>query len=474
MAGTVTATVPHVVVVGGGFGGLWAARALRRAPVSVTLVDRRNHHVFQPLLYQVATAALSPADIAAPIRGILRRDRATEVLLAEVTGFDLDARRVLLRERHALAYDYLIVATGATHAYFGHPEWEPLAPGLKTIEDATEVRRRFLLAFEAAEQEDDPVERGALLTFVIIGGGPTGVEMAGAWAEIARHALLRDFRSIDPSTARIILLEGGPRLLPAYPEQLSAFTERALRRVGVEVRTGAMVTHIDESAVHVGNERIHTHNVVWAAGITASPLGRALGAETDRVGRVKVRPDLSLPDRPQVFVVGDLAVLDGPDGKPLPGVAQVAMQGGQCAARNIIRTLRGEARRPFRYRNKGNMAVIGRRAAVLDAPWARAKGWIAWVLWLTIHLLFLVGFRNRIAVMMEWAWNYLTWQRGARLITGEVTPELVPHSGHRHGPDGPSRRDAEKAEAQGQGVPADTESEGWMGGDAHQAGGGAG
>ncbi|HEX2078984.1 MAG TPA: NAD(P)/FAD-dependent oxidoreductase [Longimicrobium sp.] len=481
MSETRILSVPHVVIVGGGFGGLWAARALRRAPVSVTLVDRRNHHVFQPLLYQVATAALSPADVTAPIRSILRRHRATEVRMAEVTGFDLPAREVLLADGHRVAYDFLIVASGATHAYFGHPEWEPLAPGLKTIEDATHIRRRFLLAFEAAEQEDDPEERRALLTFVVVGAGPTGVEMAGAFAEIARHSLVRDFRRIDPSTARVILLEGGPRVLTAYDDDLSAYARRALERIGVEVRTESVVTRIEPEAVYVGDEMIRTRNVVWAAGVTASPLGRALGVETDRVGRVMVEPDLSVPGHPEVFVVGDLAVLAGPDGKPLPGVAQVAMQGGTHAAKMIVRTLRDQPRTPFRYRDKGNMATIGRRAAVLQSAKLKMKGWFAWMAWLLIHILFLIGFRNRLTVLIQWAWSYLTWQRGARLITGEVGADLAPPGKPLGTPEdaevppsegSPMSRDVRQAEAQGQTVPPDGEGPGWTSADRHQARGG--
>ncbi len=479
MSDTATFRVPHVVIVGGGFGGLAAARALRRAPVSVTLVDRRNHHVFQPLLYQVATAALSPADITAPIRGIVRRHRATEVRMSEVTGFDLARREVLLADGQRLAYDYLIVATGATHAYFGHPEWAPLAPGLKTIEDATEVRRRFLLAFEAAEQEEDPEERRALLTFVVVGAGPTGAEMAGAFAEIAAHSMVRDFRRIDPQTARVILIEGGPRVLSAYDEPLSAYATRALQRIGVEVRTGSVVTRIEPEAVYVGDEKIRTRNVVWAAGVTASPLGRALGVETDRVGRVMVQPDLSVPGHPEVFVVGDLANLAGPDGKPYPGVAQVAMQGGAQAAKNIVRTLRGEPRVPFRYKDKGSMATIGRRAAVLQmGDRLRMKGWFAWMAWLLVHILFLIGFRNRVVVMTQWAWSYLTWQRGARLITGEVGADLAPPGKPLGTPEdhdlpmnegNPGSRDVRQADAQGQTVPPDSEGTGWTSGDAHQS-----
>jgi NADH:ubiquinone reductase (H+-translocating) len=417
--------VPHVVIVGGGFGGLAAARALRGQGVSVTVVDRRNHHLFQPLLYQVATAVLSPADVSAPIRGILRAHRATDVRMAEVAGFDLAGRAVILAGGGRLGYDFLVVATGATHAYFGRPEWEALAPGLKTIEDATEIRRRFLLAFEAAEQEEDAEERRALLTFVVVGAGPTGVEMAGSMAEIAQRSLTRDFRRIDPGTARVVLLEGGDRVLAGYDPRLSAYARRALERIGVEVRTCSIVTDILPEAVCVGEERIRTRNVVWAAGVTASPLGAALGAPTDRVGRVRVEPDLAIPGHPEVFVVGDLAAVEQ-DGRPLPGVAPVANQQGRHAATSILRTLRGEPREPFRYRDRGSMATIGRRAAVLETGRVRMKGWPAWMAWLLIHILVLVGFRNRLLVMIQWAWSYLTWQRGARLITGEVGSHLAP------------------------------------------------
>lgn len=467
-----TERLPRVVIVGGGFGGLRAARALRRAPVRVTLIDRRNHHLFQPLLYQVATAALSPADIAAPIRSILHRQENTEVFLAEVTGFDLEARRVLLAGGDTADYDFLIVACGATHHYFGHPEWETLAPGLKTIEDATEIRRRFLLAFEAAEEEPDPERRRALLTFVVVGAGPTGAEMSGAMAEIARHSLVRDFRRIDPSTARIILIEGGPRVLASYDPELSAQAEAALRRLGVEVRTGSVVTRVESDAVYVGEERIPTHNVVWAAGVTASPLGKKLGVPTDRAGRVLVEPDLSIPGHPEVFVVGDLAAMNDEHGKPLPGVAQVAMQGGTHAARNIIRTLERRPREPFRYFDKGSLATIGRRRAVMEVGRIRMFGWLAWIAWLFVHIFYLIGFRNRVSVFMQWAWSYLTWQRGARLITGEVGPVLAP-PGRPLG-SVPAQLDrvpseAERAERAGQTAPSDTEG-GWMSGDRSQAG----
>ena len=465
--------VPHVVIVGGGFGGLWAARALRRAPVTVTVVDRRNHHIFQPLLYQVATATLSPADIASPIRQVLRRQRSTEVLMAEVEDFDLARKQVVFTDRERLDYDYLILATGATHAYFGHPEWEPLAPGLKTLEDATEIRRRYLLAFEAAEREEDPEERRALLTFVVIGGGATGVEMAGAMADTARHSIARDFRRIDPSQARIVLLEGGPRLLAAYPEELSAYAREALQLRGVEVRTGSIVTDVQPELVRVGGETIRTRNVIWGAGVTASPLGKRLGVPTDPVGRVEILPELSIPGHPEVFVIGDLASLDGPDGKPLPGVAQVAMQMGRHAASNIVASIEGGVRRPFRYRDKGSMAVVGRNAAVLHAGRVKLTGMLAWLGWLLIHILFLIGFRNRFSVFSQWAWSYLTWQRAARLITGAVGPELAPRGKPLGTPDTPqsqSGRDAAAAARQGQTAPSDTEAAGWMSGDRHQAG----
>jgi NADH:ubiquinone reductase (H+-translocating) len=426
---TAAGRAPRVVIVGGGFAGLAAARGLRRAPVRVTLVDRRNHHVFQPLLYQVATAALSPADVSAPIRGILRRQANLEVRMAEVVDVDLRARAVVLAGGDRLEYDFLVIATGATHAYFGHPEWAPLAPGLKTIEDATDIRRRFLLAFEAAEREDDPEARRALLTFVVVGAGPTGVELAGAMAEIARHSIVRDFRRIDPATARIVLVEGGPRVLPAYAPSLAAYAERALGRIGVEVRTGAVVTRVDPEGVEIGGERIATRNVVWAAGVTASPLGARLGAPLDRAGRVRVAPDLTVPGHPEVYVTGDLAGLDGADGRPLPGVAPVANQQGRHAARNVRLALQGRPLRPFRYVDRGSMATIGRNAAVLEAGRLKMKGLPAWLAWLFVHIFALIGFRNRAMVMLQWAWSYLTWQRGARLITGEVGPELAPPGG---------------------------------------------
>jgi NADH:ubiquinone reductase (H+-translocating) len=419
--------IPHVVIVGGGFGGLYAARALRRAPVRVTVIDRRNYHLFQPLLYQVAAATLSPADIARPIRQILAKQGNASVLLAEVVGIDAEARSVVLADERRIGYDYLIVASGAVDQYFGHDEWAPIAPALKTIDDATEIRRRFLLSFEAAEQESDPELRRALLTFVVIGGGPTGVEMAGSFAEIAHHTLLQEFRSIDPAAARIVLVEGGKRLLAAYPEELSARAKRDLEELGVEVRLGSIVTRIDIGAVYIGEERIPAYDVVWAAGVAASPLGKTIGAPVDKMGRVAVEPDLSVPGHREIFAIGDLAAIthDSADGKPLPGVAQVAMQGGAAVARNIAGELRGEPRRPFHYRDKGNMATIGRARAVAEIRGMRLTGFVAWLTWLFIHVLFLIGFRNRVVVLLEWAWSYLTWQRGARLITGGVRPDTV-------------------------------------------------
>jgi NADH dehydrogenase len=411
---------PHVVILGGGFAGLTCARALRGAPVRITLVDRSNHHLFQPLLYQVATASLSPAEIASPIRSILRRQSNVQVWLGEVEDVDVERRSVRLRDG-ALSYDYLVVATGATHAYFGHDEWAPHAPGLKTVDDALEIRRRFLLAFEAAEREADPVARRRLLTFVIVGGGPTGVELAGAMAEIARQVMPRDFRSIDTTTTRILLLEGGPRILGAYPPVLSEQARRQLERLGVEVRTGALVTGIEPVEVRIGEERIEAGNVFWAAGVAASPLGARLGAPLDRAGRVRVEADLSIPGRPEVFVAGDLAAVEE-DGAPVPGVAPAAMQMGRHVARTIRRDLEGRAREPFRYFDKGNLATIGRAAAVAEIAGLRLSGLVAWLVWVFVHILYLIGFRNRLLVLIQWAWAYLTYQRGIRLITGQ--PEL--------------------------------------------------
>lgn len=408
---------PRVVILGGGFGGLYAARALRHADLHITLVDRRNFHLFQPLLYQVATAALSPGDIAGAIRAILHGQKNLTVWMGEVQSVDTAERCVHLAET-SLPYDYLIVATGATHAYFGHPEWADAAPGLKTIDDATEIRRRFLLAFEAAERESDPAARRRLLTFVIVGGGPTGVELAGAMAEIAHKALPREFKAIDPATARVLLLEGGPRVLPTYPEELSEKAKRQLEKLGAEVRTGALVTGIDKGRVRVGDEVLDAANVFWAAGVAASPVGKTLGVPTDRAGRVLVQPDCTIPGHPDVFVIGDLAYLEQ-DGKPVPGVAPAAMQMGRYVAKQIRRELDGKPREPFHYLDKGSLAVIGRAAAVADIAGLKLSGFVAWFVWLFVHIMYLSGFRNRLVVLVEWAWSYVFWQRGIRLITGE-------------------------------------------------------
>jgi NADH dehydrogenase len=408
---------PHVVIVGGGFAGLQAAKALAEAPVQITVVDRRNHHLFQPLLYQVATAALSPADIAQPIRSVLRGQPNVEVVLAEATTIDPDAREVVFEDGR-LAYDYLILAAGANHAYFGHDEWEPLAPGLKTLEEALDIRRRILLSFEEAEIETDPPRRAALMTFVVVGGGPTGVEMAGAIAEIARFSLARDFRHIDTRDARVILVEAGDRLLSAFPERLARHALNDLRRLGVEVKFGVPVTAIAAGQVTVGDEIIPAETVVWAAGVRSSPLGRSLGVELDRAGRVLINRDLSIPGHPEVFVVGDMASLADPRGRPFPGVAQVAMQQGAWAAANIQRRIASQPTRPFRYRDLGNMATIGRNSAVADIRGLRLTGFVAWLAWAVVHILNLIGFRNRILVATQWLWSYLTFQRGARLITG--------------------------------------------------------
>ncbi len=413
--------MPRVVIVGAGFGGLYAARALRREPVEVTVVDRRNHHVFQPLLYQVAMAALSPGDIASPIRWILRRQKNVEVILAEATGFDLAANRLILKD-DVLDYDYLIVATGATHAYFGHEEWRRTAPGLKTLEDALEIRRRVLIAFERAEREKDPAGRAAELTFVVIGGGPTGVEMAGALAEISRHSLARDFRHFDPQSARVLLIEGGPSILSAFPEALRQAAMKDLRRLGVTVRTNSIVTNVSPGVVSIGSESIRAETVLWAAGVAASPLGAALGVPLDRAGRVKVLSDLTIPGAPNVFVIGDLAVLAGENGRPLPGVAQVAMQMGRHAVHNILRAIEHQPLRPFRYRDLGNLATIGRASAIADLGRFRLSGLLAWLFWLFVHIFNLIGFRNRLVVMVQWAWAYFTYQRAIRLIAGGDDP----------------------------------------------------
>jgi NADH dehydrogenase len=409
---------PRVVIVGAGFGGLHAARKLAHSQLPITLIDRRNHHTFQPLLYQVATAGISPADIAAPIRWIVRNERNIEVLLGEVEDFDLQKRLVKLPDLET-PYDYLVIAAGATHAYFGHPEWEPFAPGLKNIEDAVEIRRRILLAFELAERQAASGQPMMPLNFVIVGGGPTGVELAGTLAEICHQVLKNEFHSIDPKMARIILLEGGPRVLPSYPEDLSRSAEQQLQHLGVEVRTSAMVTGVEAAAVRIGDTLLPAAVSLWAAGVAASPLGKKLGAPLDRAGRVMVNPDLSIPGHPEVFVIGDLASLKDKQGKMLPGVAPVAMQEGTAVARNIERDLRHESREDFHYLDKGNLATIGRAAAVAQFGKIHISGYIAWLAWLFIHVFFLIGFRNRVIVLMQWAWSYFTYERGARLITGD-------------------------------------------------------
>jgi NADH dehydrogenase len=431
-----TPPVPRVVIIGCGFGGLEAARALRDAPVAVTLVDRTNHHLFQPLLYQVATAGLAAPAIAAPVRHLFRRQSNVTTLLGEVVAIDAHARQVQLADGQSVPYDHLVVAAGATHSYFGMDEWARFAPGLKTLADAFEIRRRVLLAFEAAEKETDPQRRAAWLTFVVIGGGPTGVEMAGTLAEIARRTLPGEFRRIDPARARILLVEGGPRVLQAMPEDLSASAQRQLEKLGVEVRVGSRVTGIDEQGLQVqppgdgAGYRIDARCVVWAAGVAASPLGRQLaeatGAGTDRAGRVVVEPDLSLPGHPEISVIGDLAAaqshLEGHAPRPVPGVSPAAKQMGRTAAANILRRLQGQGTQPFRYRDWGNLATIGRNSAVVDlwTPWRRIKfsGWPAWVFWLFAHIYFLIGFRNRIVVLIDWASAYWSEQRYARVVTG--------------------------------------------------------
>jgi NADH:ubiquinone reductase (H+-translocating) len=415
---------PHVIVVGGGFAGLYLARGMGRTSARVTVIDRTNHHLFQPMLYQVATAALSAPDISSPIRSVLRGRRNAEVVLGEVVDVSLSGRTIGLSDGTRLAYDYLALAPGARHSYFAHPEWEVLAPGLKNLEDAGEVRRRILLAFERAEREPDAVARQRHLTFVIVGGGPTGVEVAGAIAEVARFALRRDFRRIDPRDATILLLEGSPRLLNSYPERLSARAKDQLRRLGVDVRTETLVTNIEPGFVHAAGWRIPTDTVIWAAGNLASPLLRTLGIPLDSQGRVAVEPDCSLPGHREVFVLGDAAAF--PHDRRytlLPGTCPVAIQMGKHAAAAIRADLGQEARRPFRYRDKGQLAVIGRGHAVADLGKVRAEGFIAWLLWIFVHIFFLIGFRNRVIVMFEWAWSYITFQRGARVITGIWEPE---------------------------------------------------
>ncbi len=416
---------PHVLIIGGGFGGLYAARALKRTPVCVTLIDRRNHHLFQPMLYQVATAALNPSDIAAPIRSVLRNQPNAEVLLGEVESIEPARRRVVLTDGADFTYDYLIVATGARHSYFGHDEWELFAPGLKSIEDALTIRQRVLLAFEKAEREPDPVRRQALLTFVVVGGGPTGVEMAGAVAELRRYALRRDFRRIDPGEATVLLLEGGLRLLPSYPQSLSDKAKLELRRLGVEVRTETLVTNIRPGSVAAAGWTIPSQTIIWAAGNLASPVLRTLEAPLDNAGRAIVEPDCSIPGHPEIFVLGDAALFNHQSGGPLPGICPVAIQMGQFAARTIVGDLKGRPRRAFKYWDKGQLSVIGRGRAVADIWKLHFAGFFAWLIWTFVHIFFLIGFRNRILVMIQWAWSYLTFGRGARLITVDSNP-VVP------------------------------------------------
>ena len=408
----------HVVIVGGGFGGLAAAQALEGADVLITLIDRRNHHLFQPLLYQVATAALGTSEIAWPVRHILRSRRDVTTLLAVVTGVDVAGKAVVLEDGSRVSYDSLVLATGARHAYFGHDDWEQFAPGLKTLEDATTIRRKLLLAFEAAERETDPSKRRALLTFVLIGAGPTGVEMAGAIIELARVTLKGEFRSIRPDEARVVLIEGGQRVLANFKPELSDYTLRALRDLGVEVELGAAVTEIDAAGVVYGGKRLDASTIIWAAGVQASPAARWLGVEPDRAGRVKVEPDLTVPGHPEIFVIGDTATITMPDGKPVPGVGDGAKQGGKHAAR-VIRARLGRFGKPlpFRYKHAGDLATIGKRAAVIDFGWIQLKGWIAWWAWGLAHIYFLIDTKNRLAVALSWLWIYLSGQRSARLIT---------------------------------------------------------
>jgi NADH:ubiquinone reductase (H+-translocating) len=418
------ARVPQVVIVGGGFGGLKAAEALAKLPVRITIVDRKNHHTFQPLLYQVATAGLSPAEIAAPVREILGRFGNVEVLLGEAIGVDV-ANRKLHFHGYDLAYDYLVVAAGSSHAYFGHDDWEPLAPGLKTLEDALEIRRRVLLAYELAEREALLTGTHMPLNFVVVGGGPTGVELAGTLGEISRISMSNEFKHIDPTKTRILLVEGGPSVLSTFPPDLRQSALRQLHKLGVEVRLNSMVTEVREGEIHVGDEIVPAAVILWAAGVSASPLGKALGAPTDRAGRVLVEPDLSIPGHPEVFVVGDLASITYDGGKPVPGLAPAAMQEGKWVGRQIKADLAGKPREPFEYLNKGSLATIGRAAAVADLPGGiHISGLFAWLAWLFIHIFFLIGFRNRLAVMFDWAWSYFTYTRSARLITGES--DIVP------------------------------------------------
>lgn len=411
---------PHIVVIGGGFAGLWTVRALRRVPVQVTLIDRCNHHLFQPLLYQVATAGLSSTDIAAPLRHILRHQANAEVLLADVTRIETESRRVLLDDGMTIDYDTLVVATGATHAYFGHDAWAPFAPGLKTLDDALVLRRHLLLAFERAEAESDPASRAAWLNFAIVGGGPTGMELAGTLVEIARHTLKREFRHIDPAAAKVRLLEAGPRILSSFPESLSAKARTQLERLGVEVVTGTAVTDITADGYKLGETFFPARTVVWAAGVAASPLAQSLNVPLDRAGRVIVQADLTAPGHPEIFVAGDLASISE-NGKPVPGVAPAAKQMGNHVAQMIKNRLAGKSTSPFHYRDYGNLATIGRMAAVVDLRGIRFSGVIAWWFWLAAHVFFLIGFRNRLVVLLNWIWAYVTYHRSARIIVGTTS-----------------------------------------------------
>ncbi len=416
---------PKIVIVGAGFGGLKAAEVLADLPVDITVLDRKNHHTFQPLLYQVATAGLSPAEIAAPIREILHRHKNVEVLLGDVLGFDLERRQVLLHD-HEIGFDYLVVAAGATHAYFGHDDWEPLAPGLKTIEDALEIRRRILLAYELAEREAALTGVHRPLNFIVVGAGPTGVELAGTLAEIARRSLPANFRNIDSTKTRIVLVEAGPSILSSYPEDLRQSAVRQLQRLGVEVRTNSPVSDVRSGEVRIGNDMVPAEVVLWAAGVSASSLGRALGAPVDKAGRVFVKPDLSIPDHREVFVIGDLATLKDKHGKPLPGVAPVALQEGTFVAEQIKRDIAGKPREVFHYFDKGSLATIGRAAGIAQFGKVHISGFFAWLTWLFVHIMFLIGFRNRIVVMLQWAWSYFTYERAAWLITGASRVVSVP------------------------------------------------
>src|SRR5438128_299073 len=435
---------PRVAVIGAGFGGLLATRTLARYPVRVTLIDRKHFHTFQPLLYQVATAGLSPGEIAAPIRWILSGYRNVQVLMGEVQDLDLARKVVKLRDGD-ISYDYLVVAAGATHSYFGHDEWEPWAPGLKTVEDALEIRRRVLLAFELAERHAAAGEPETELNFVIVGAGPTGVELAGTLAEIARQVLRDEFVSIDPRRTRIVLLEGGPRVLPAYAPDLSQSAARQLEKLGVEVRTSALVTRIAPGTVWIGEERLPAAVVLWAAGVAASPLGKKLGVPVDRAGRVLVNNDLSLPEHPEVFVIGDLASLKDERGNLLPGVAPVAMQQGRYVAKTIAGDLHQSPRKNFHYFDKGSLATIGRAAAVAQIRKIHISGYFAWLAWLFIHIMFLIGFRNRLIVLIQWAWSYLTYERGVRLITGDMTLPGWPEKPETEEGEMPKRRETEPA-----------------------------